>query len=416
MKFMLVAIGTRGDIEPFLAAGELLLKDGHEVVGAFPDQFGPLARESGIRFLPLDKGFIEMIEGDIGKQALGGTLNFWQKLKAYYRLYKTAKEVNFHVFREQIEYIKAESPDRIIHSIKATVPVQWAYQTGKPSLMLSPIPCVTHPIKNKSSIAFRGKNLGPLLNRWSYKFTKYTAIKYLRSYLKKFGEEDPGQKVLENAMLAEPAIFTVSPSFFDLEGQPDHVQFLGYLERNKEQHWKPTQQLQEFVQRHHKFLFVTFGSMTHPDPAGKTDIVLKALAKHGIPSIINTAAGGLEEPPSYDRNKFHFVKSIPYDWVLPKAYAAIHHGGAGTTHLAVKYGCATTIIPHIIDQYFWNNTLSELGLGPKGMSIAKMNESNLSEILLPLWLNEDHKRKAELLGSEIKKEEFDLSILKVLTD
>lgn len=415
MKYMLVAIGTRGDIEPFLAVGELLLKEGHEVVGVFPDQFGPLANESGIRFLPLDKAFIEMIEGEIGKQALGGKLNFLQKLKAYYRLYKMAKEVNFQVFKEQIDYLKKENPDKIIHSIKATVPVQWGYLTGKPSLMLSPIPCVTHPVKNRASIAFRGKDLGGVLNRWSYKFTKHTAIKYLRSYLKKFGEEDTGQKTLEKAMLAEKAIFTVSPSFFDLDGQPDYVHFLGYLERNKEQHWKPSEELLQFVQNHHRFMFVTFGSMSNPEPELKTQMILKVLAQQNIPAIINTAGGGLEEPASYDKNMFHFVKAIPYDWVLPKAYAAIHHGGAGTTHLTVKYGCATTIIPHIIDQYFWNNVLSELGVGPKGTAIGKLTEAKLEEIIVPLWLNPEHKEKAEKLGQLLKTEDFEAQIIEVLT-
>lgn len=412
---MLIAIGTRGDIEPFLAAGELLLKKGHDVVGVFPYQFGPLAAESGIRFLSLDKGFIEMIEGEVGKQALGGTRNLWQRVNAYYKLYKTAKEVNFHVFREQIDYVKSENPDRIIHSIKATVPVQWGYLTGKPSLMLSPIPCVTHPIKNKSSMAFRGKNLGPLLNRWSYSFTKYTTIKYLRSYLKKFGEKDPGQKILESAMLAEPAIFTVSPSFFNLEGQPDYVHFLGYLERNKERHWKPSNELNKFIQKHHRFMFITFGSMSNPEPVKKTNMILGALTKLNIPAIINTAGGGLEELKGYDRENFHFVNAIPYDWVLPKAHAALHHGGAGTTHLSVKYGCATTIIPHIIDQYFWNNQLSEIGVGPKGVSIARMSEESLEEILTALWLNPAYKSTAEALSKEMKKEDFEDQILKVLT-
>ncbi|HEY9117123.1 MAG TPA: glycosyltransferase, partial [Roseivirga sp.] len=308
MKLMLIAIGTRGDIEPFLAAGELLIKAGHDVIGVFPDQYGSLAKESGIRFLPLDKGFIEMIEGEIGQRALGGNLNAFQKFKAYYKLYKTAKTVNHRVFTEQFDYIKAENPDRIIHSIKATVPVHWHHMTSKPILMLSPIPCITHPIKGKASIAFRGRNLGKTLNKWSYKFTRYTAIKYLRGYLKKLGEVDPGQKALEKSLLAEPALFTVSPSFFNLEDQPSLVHFLGYLERNKEKHWQPSEELLDFVKKNKRFLFVTFGSMSNPEPERKTAIILEVLSKLQIPAIINIAGGGLREPKDYDHAYYQFVK------------------------------------------------------------------------------------------------------------
>lgn len=412
---MLIAIGTRGDIEPFLAVGELLLKSGHEVVGLFPDQYRSLTKESGIKFLPFDAGFIEMIEGDVGKQAMGGAKNLIGRIKAYYRLYKSAKAVNQRIFKEQIDFIAQENPDKIIHSIKATVPVQWGYVTGKPSITLSPIPCVNHPIKNKSSIAFRGRNFGKTINRWTFQFTRYATIKNLRAYLKKYKQQDPGQKALVNALLNEPAVFTVSPSFFELEGTPSHVHYLGYQERNKERHWKPSEALQQFILRHKRFMFITFGSMSNPEPAQKTSMLLSTLTKLNIPAIINTAGGGLEEPKAYDDENFHFVNAIPYDWVLPKAHAALHHGGSGTTHLSVKYGCATTIIPHIIDQYFWNNQLSEIGVGPKGISIARMSEENLKDMLTALWFNPAYKSTAEALSREMKQEDFESQILKVLT-
>lgn len=412
---MLIAIGTRGDIEPFLAVGEILLKNGHEVVGLFPDQYRSLAKESGLRFLPFDRAFIEMIEGDVGKQAMGGTKNLLGRIKAYYRLYKRAKGINQSIFKAQIDFITQENPDRIIHSIKATIPIQWGCVTGKPSICLSPIPCVNHPLKNKSSIAFRGKDFGKTINRWTFQFTRFATIKNLRFFLKKYNQQDPGQRILVNALMKETAVFTVTPSFFELEGTPSHVHFLGYPERNKERHWKPSDELNEFVQKHHRFMFITFGSMSNPEPSKKTNMILGALTKLSIPAVINTAAGGLEELKVYDRENFHFVNTIPYDWVLPKAHAALHHGGAGTTHLSVKYGCATTIIPHIIDQYFWNNQLSEIGVGPKGVSIAKINEVNLEEILTALWLNPAYKSTAEALSKEMKKEDFEQQIQKVLT-
>ena len=42
MKILLIAIGSRGDIEPFLAAGEVLMEQGHEVEYCFPEHFRSL--------------------------------------------------------------------------------------------------------------------------------------------------------------------------------------------------------------------------------------------------------------------------------------------------------------------------------------------------------------------------------------
>ena len=91
------------------------------------------------------------------------------------------------------------------------------------------------------------------------------------------------------------------------------------------------------------------------------------------PAIINTADGGLIKPDKFNSELIYFVSQIPYNWIFPKMYAVIHHGGAGTTHLAIKYGCAAMIIPHIVDQFVWDKMISDLGVGPKGIKINRIN-------------------------------------------
>jgi len=47
----------------------------------------------------------------------------------------------------------------------------------------------------------------------------------------------------------------------------------------------------------------------------------------------------------------HLVIQFPYDWIFPKVYGVVHLGGSGTTHLALKYGCATmkNLKPRILE-------------------------------------------------------------------
>jgi hypothetical protein len=65
--------------------------------------------------------------------------------------------------------------------------------------------------------------------------------------------------------------------------------------------------------------------------------------------------------------------------------SAIHHGGAGTTHLAIKYGCATMIIPHMIDQFVWDKIIFNMGVGPKGVKISRITNKNLELKVLELF-------------------------------
>jgi len=89
--------------------------------------------------------------------------------------------------------------------------------------------------------------------------------------------------------------------------------------------------------------------MLNPEPEIKTKTIIEIFERNSIPAIINTASGGLVRPEKFDSQLIHFVAQIPYNWIFPKMYGVIHHGGSGTTHLALKHGCATMIIPHIID-------------------------------------------------------------------
>ncbi|MFX0558205.1 glycosyltransferase [Maribacter sp. CXY002] len=101
-----------------------------------------------------------------------------------------------------------------------------------------------------------------------------------------------------------------------------------------------------------------------------------------------------------------FVNRIPYDWVFPKLYAVIHHGGSGTTHTAIKYGCASMIIPHIIDQYVWNKIVFQKGLGPLGIDVSEISVKNLEPKIMDLYTNTWYKENAEKTGLEIRNESF----------
>jgi UDP:flavonoid glycosyltransferase YjiC (YdhE family) len=87
-------------------------------------------------------------------------------------------------------------------------------------------------------------------------------------------------------------------------------------------------------------------------------------------------------------------------------YAVMHHGGSGTTHLALKSGCATLVIPHFIDQFVWDDIISTLGLGPKGIKICSITCRNLEPKVLELLGNKNFKEKSERISSQMAKDDY----------
>ena len=366
MKILLISIGTRGDMEPFLAIGEMLEKKGHEVICSFPEHYRNLAKESNLKFASLGRKYTKLLNSDAWKAFMGGGSTGLRKLFSLISLGIESSQINKELIFKQYEIIKSQRPDRILYNGKSIYPIIWEINNKGKTIIISPVPYI-HYVKGHTHVAFHS-NFGTFFNKLSYSFADFglaitikIAIKWLNIQRK------ITKRKIKETISSRKVIYTISPTLFPKPGYWNkNIKVLGYHERDKTINWKPDQNLEKYLVKHNKILFVTFGSMINPNPEKKTKVILDILEKHNIPAIINTASGGLIKPSKYNKKLFHFVKQVPYDWIFPKIYAVIHHGGSGTTHTAIKHGCATMIIPHIIDQYAWNDLVSDLGIGPVG--------------------------------------------------
>lgn len=414
MKILLASIGTRGDMEPFLAIGEIMLSRGHDVVCLFPEQFRRLAEDSGFRFASLGTEFLAMIESKEGKAALGGSGAGWRKFLAYVRLARKYSKMNKELIKLQAEIIEAEQPDRIVSNGKALYSLIWSVDHPGQTINISPVPYL-HYIEGHSHLAFH-RDLGPFLNKMTFKLANFGLVTTTMTAVKWLGmQQKISRKDISGVLARQKTIYTISPALFPTPSDwPEHLQVLGYHERDKTVNWTPDEALREFLAKHEKILLLTFGSMTNPDPEHKTEVLLDILSRHQIPTLINTASGGLVRPDQYDESLFYVVDQIPYDWVLPHIYAMVHHGGSGTTHMGLRHGCATMIVPHIIDQFVWNKIVADLGAGPLGIRIDKIGAADLEPKLLDLFQNPDYKQQAERLARQMAAEDFTEALYKVI--
>lgn len=404
MKIILTAIGTRGDIEPFLATGEILNENGHHVICAFSEQFRKLTEDKGLEFASIGRKYYDLFESSTGKIAMGGGKGL-RKTYAYLILAIKQKQPNKEKEIKLYELIKKERPDRVIYNSKTIYPLIWEYKNTGKTVFLSPFPYL-HYVKGHSLLVFR-KNYCEFVNRLTFKLYDFgvaLTAKTTKNWLRI--KDRIKRKELESIVRSRKFIYTISPHLFPRPEYWDgNIKVLGHHAVQKISNWKPEKELTEFIESNEKILFITFGSMNNPEPERKTKIILEILVRNKIPAIINTASGGLVKPNNFNSELIYFVSQIPYDWIFPKMYAVIHHGGSGTTHLALKYGCATLIIPHFIDQFVWDEIISELGLGPKGIRINKISANILERKMLALLSNISYKAKSEEIGGLMRKED-----------
>ncbi|MEM9809577.1 MAG: glycosyltransferase, partial [Cyanobacteria bacterium P01_D01_bin.56] len=314
------------------------------------------------------------------------------------------------LIEEQRNYLIDYQPDRVVYHPKALYGRLFGMSHTERAFTISPIANWLHPVEAYSHVAIN-KNLGRRGNLWTYRAINWVTAR-VTARMGKAHREDLGNKpfngraVYKHIRDHEQVFYMVSRSLFPRpQNWPERAKVMGYLERVKTNNWSPSQKLIQFLDKHRgqKIAFFTFGSMVNSDPVAKTKAIIQACTKLAVPAILNTFSGGLLAPAEWP-DHIYIVDSIPYDWIFPKVYAVIHHGGAGTTHTTFKHACASLIIPHIIDQFFWNKRCADLGVGPLGIPVKRLNEETLIPLLQDLLNNAAYKTSASRVAEEMKQE------------
>ncbi|KAG7551809.1 hypothetical protein ISN45_Aa06g024430 [Arabidopsis thaliana x Arabidopsis arenosa] len=81
---------------------------------------------------------------------------------------------------------------------------------------------------------------------------------------------------------------------------------------------------------------------------------------------------------------FCFSGMVPYNWMFRRCAAAIHHGGSGSVAAALQAGIPQIICPFMLDQFYWAEKMSWLGVAPQPLKrnhllLEEPNDENIME-------------------------------------
>jgi UDP:flavonoid glycosyltransferase YjiC (YdhE family) len=159
---------------------------------------------------------------------------------------------------------------------------------------------------------------------------------------------------------------------------PEHACQTGaWLDPEPEPTWQPPEELAAFLAGPAP-VFISFGSVPGTDP--DADLVARAATLAGRRVVLGSAAAGLSALPP----EVHVLADAPYRWLLPRMAAVIHHGGAGTTTEALLAGVPNAAVSTGADQPFFGRRVHELGAGTLPVRRASLTAERLAVLITDL--------------------------------
>jgi len=406
MRIAIITIGSRGDVQPFIALGQGLIKAGHTVRLATHQDFEAFVKSHGLEFCLIRGNSQEMV----GNQEMREVLEKGNFLGTWRQIMRDAERA-IHSWMED-SLAASQGMDLLIAGgVGLSVGIPVAEKLHLPLLQACVFPVI--PTRAFPSILLPQTlpKLGGTFNLISSKLILQLGWLGARSILnqarKKILDLPPysfAEPSLSSRPKGFPMLFGFSPSVIPKPADwsaEDHV--TGYWFLDPTDGWTPPPDLLDFLQAGPAPVYIGFGSMGSRKPAETTDLVLQALAKTGQRAILLSGWGGLQKtdlPASVC-----MIDSIPHAWLFARVAAVVHHGGAGTTGAGLRAGVPSIVLPFTTEQAFWGQRVHNLGVGPAPIPRSKLTVDRLARAIEEAVTNTAMRQRAAELGSKIQAED-----------
>jgi sterol 3beta-glucosyltransferase len=405
MRIAMIAMGTRGDVQPYLALGKGLKAAGHFVRLITHENFETLVTSHGLEFCPVKGNVQEVMESpEILKLLEQG--NFLA-INAYTS--KIVKDISIDWARDGLA--ACQGMDLLIAGVGGLyLAISLAEKLNIPFLQAYIFPFT--PTKAFPAILLPQSisRLGGTVNRLSHHLFRQIMWqgfqKADRSARKQVLNLPPAPFFgsYNSPILREyPTLYGFSPSVIPQPVDWQNTQVTGYWFLDEAADWTPPAALTNFLDSGAPPVYIGFGSMGSRKPAETADLVLDALDCTGQRAILQSGWGGLMKT-NLPENVL-VVDSIAHSWLFPRMAAVVHHGGAGTTAAGLRAGVPSIVIPFFGDQLFWGQRVAKLGVGTAPIPRKKLTVENLAQAIDRAVSDPIMRQRAANLGAKIQSED-----------
>lgn len=405
MRIAIFALGSRGDVQPYIALGKGLQAAGHTTRLISHVNYEKLVNAHGLDFWPMPGNVQEFVEST-EMQTLLEKGNFIAIMKY---AAQNAKTTMLTWAQEGLQ--ACQGMDCLLAGFGGLfLGLALAEKVDIPLIQAHYVPFTPTREFTGALVPSAVSRLGRWANLFSHHLTRQMMWQQGRS-----ADTAARQQVLElpaapffgpfqsprlqnslvlygfsEAVIAKPADW----------GNQAHV--TGYWFLESERNWQPPPALEDFLQRGPTPISIGFGSMSSRKAEETAQLVLQALAKSGQRAILLTGWKGLQVD-TLPENVFA-LDSAPHEWLFSQVSAVVHHGGAGTTAAGLRAGVPSIVIPFFADQPFWGQRVADLGVGPAPIPRKKLTADRLAQAIQQTMQDAAMRHRAAALGQKIRAE------------
>ncbi|MBS2033663.1 glycosyltransferase family 1 protein [bacterium] len=404
MKYALIAVGSRGDLQPYLALGLGLQRAGHQVLIVSPQNDAPLVQALNLSHWPLPvdiRAAIESPEVKAMAQSDSPLRFFRTHLKGVKSLQRQMADVQSEIFRA------CQGRDALIYHPGQQGVYLIGRHLGIPTVLASPFP-ITSTGRYPCLLFYNGPRLGSLYNRASHLLFQTLFWWISRPSFRSFwphGRVPLSSLTRRQEQSGLPVLFGYSPLLFPRPPEwSDNIEVTGAWQLEEEPGWTPSAELLDFLKAGPPPVYVGFGSMKEASSFKPLlDLLVKAGASSGQRLVIssgwNHPPEGIQLPP-----EVFLLSNCSHAWLFPQMAALVHHGGAGTVAAGLRAGKAAVIVPHMGDQPGWGRRLEELGVAPRPLPKRELSAERLAHSMTQA-LDPAVRQRARLLGLQMAQED-----------
>ncbi|KAL9662587.1 hypothetical protein QQ045_027420 [Rhodiola kirilowii] len=337
LQIVMLIVGTRGDVQPFVAIGKRLQEHGHRVRLATHANFKDFVLTAGLEFFSLggdpkvlagymvkNKGFLPSGPSDIPIQRN-------QIRDIIFSLLPACQEPDPDSnIPFKADAIIANPPayghTHVAEALKVPLHVFFTMPWTPTSEFPHPLSRVRQPVGFRLSYqivdALIWLGIRDIVNEFRKKRLKLRPVTYLSGSYSSL-HDVPFGYIWSPHLVPKP------------KDWGPKIDVVGFCFLDLASNYEPPDSLVKWLKDGPKPIYVGFGSLPVQEPEKLTQIIVQALEKTGQRGIINKGWGGLgnlAEPKDF----VYTLDNCPHDWLFLQCSAVVHHGGAGTTAAGLK--------------------------------------------------------------------------------
>jgi len=390
MRVLVAVEGTRGDVHPMLVLAGSLEAAGHRVAFCAPEDAGPQVRAHGFDFTSTGEDVHAFLSQNADALHTRGprffaAVNEWSARSIGSQFRVVPELASDAAFGVAAGTMMAASSAAELHGIP------YRYVLFTPAML---------PSRTHSPALLPWQSSRPSLNRLLWwllpRVTRLGIGKHVDRQRRALGLEPMREPVREllspRPVLAVDDVLTPGPV-----DSPIPYEQMRCFHPFEPGPLPP--KLEAFLESGAPPVYFGFGSMTDPHPQRTTACLLETIDALGVRAVISQGWAGLGES-SVPENVF-VAGSAPHASLFPRCAAVVHHGGSGTTHTAARSGVPQVVVPHVLDQFYFERRLHALGVAPPGIPRWKLGTANLVGTLEAVLDNELLAERARELGQRL---------------